>query len=233
MFSCDDEVYFFKEGKRDKNNKPRFISRTLQGKVIIGEGCTKPGYYAYEFLEDKPKCMIARGLKRVNYDYYSGMGYEEFRELLLSRGYSISFEMPFKWKNPIDDKFHDEMRLVAFNRDYNMVIVADSFRNKSCFNSIECYCYGLRGNVRHPMMSMVSATYSVFDLTHARGYMEAPLQYLEGVSYMGTYVKIDPKDAPCGFTYADNPSGVKDFAMYAKKFHDLCSPELREYLYKD
>lgn len=233
MFSCEDDVLFFKEGKSGKDGKPRFISRNLLGKVIIGEGCTKPGYYTYEFLEDKPKCMIARGLKRVNYDYYSGMGYEEFRELLLSRGYSISFEMPFKWKNPIDDKFHDEMRLVAFNRDYNMVIVADSFRNKSCFNSIKCYCYGLRGNVRHPMMSMVSATYSVFDLTHARGYMEAPLQYLEGVSYMGTYVKIDPKDAPCGFTYADNPNSPEDFDMYREKFYNFCSPELRNYLYNN
>ena len=87
--------------------------------------------------------------------------------------------------------------------------------------------------IRRPMMFMGSGTYSVFDLTYVRCYMEAPLHYVERVSHKGTDVKIDPKDAPSGFTYADHPSGVKDFAMYAEKFHDLCSPELREYLYNN
>lgn len=235
MFSCEDGVLFFKEGKSGKDGKPRFISYTLEGKVIIGEGCEKSGYYNYESLEDKLKCVIARGLKPVNYDYYPEIGYDEFKDLLLQRGYIISFEMPFKYQSPSKEYLIDEMRLVAFNKKYNMVIVADSFCNKSRFNSIECYCYGLRVAIRRPMMFMGSGTYSVFDLTyvrHVRGYMEAPLHYVERVSYKSTDVKIDPQDAPCGFTYADHPSGVKDFAMYAKKFYDLCSPELRDYLYK-
>lgn len=233
MFSCEDGILFFKEGKSDKDNKPRFISYTLEGKVIIGEGCEKSGYYTCESFEDKPKCIIAKGLKPVNYDYYPGIGYDEFKDLLLQRGYTISFEMPFKYQYPLEKYLTDEMRLVAFNKKYNMVIVADSIHNKSCFNSIECYCYGLSVDIGRPMMFMGSGVYSVFDLTYVIGYMEAPLHYVERVAYKGTDVRIDPKDAPGGFTYADRPSGVKDFAMYAEKFHDLCSPELREYLYKD
>lgn len=236
MFSCEDDVLFFKEGKRGKNDKPRFISYTLEGKVIIGDGCEKSGYYTYESLEDRPKCVIARGLKPINYDYHFELGYDEFKDLLLHRGYTISFEMPFKYQSPLKDCLSDEMRLVAFNKKYNMVIVADSFCNKSRFNSIKCYCYGLGVAIRRPMMFMGSGTYTVFDLTyvrHVRGYMEAPLHYVERVSYKSTDVKIDPEDAPCGFTYADVPDGVQDFDMYARKFHDLCSTELREYLYRE
>ena len=233
MFSCEDDVLFFKEGKRGKNDKPRFISYTLEGKVIIGDGCEKSGYYTYESLEDRPKCVIARGLKPINYDYHFELGYDEFKDLLLHRGYTISFEMPFKYQSPLKDCLSDEMRLVAFNKKYNMVIVADSIYHKSRFNNVKCYCYGVRGNFRQAMLCMGSWNYCVYDLEYARGYMESPLNFVERVACKSDDVEIDPKDAPCGFTYADVPDGVQDFDMYARKFHDLCSTELREYLYRE
>lgn len=63
----NDKVLFFKKGKEDKNNNTRFISYTREGKVIIGEGVTCKGYYTYESLDEKPKCIIARGLKKIVY----------------------------------------------------------------------------------------------------------------------------------------------------------------------
>lgn len=228
----NDKVLFFKKGKEDKNNNTRFISYTREGKVIIGEGVTCKGYYTYESLDEKPKCIIARGLKKIVYGYYTDIGYSEFKELLLKRGYSVSFEMPFKWVD-WDGKTHGEMRLVAFKRDYNMVIVADTIEGMSVFNSIKCYCYGVNSyyNMSSNLFCCGDNGHSVFDLEKAKGYRDDPLRHVEIVSCKDMHVYVNPKDVPSGFTYVDNPMSKEDFRMYDRKFRDLCSSELREYLY--
>lgn len=229
----NDKVLFFKEGKKDKNNNTRFISYTREGKVIIGEGITCKGYYTYESLDEKSKCIIARGLKKIVYGYYIGMGYGEFKELLLKRGYLVSFEMPFT-RVGYDGKIHNEMRLVAFKKDYNMVIVADTFEDMSVFTSVKCYCYGVNAyyTMRSDLICCGDNGYSVFDLEKAKGYRDDPLRYVEIASCKDMNVYVNPKDVPTGFTYADNPMCEEDFRMYDEKFRKLCSSELREYLYE-
>ena len=71
------------------------------------------------------KCYIADVIQKVLYDYYGGMTYEEFKELLSFRGYAIAFEMPFttEYYGNGEKVVYGEKRLVAYSKKLNMIIV--------------------------------------------------------------------------------------------------------------
>lgn len=228
-------IKFFRKGKPSKNGKERYIAYSEEGKVILYEKPIKEGYYRIDHMRELEKCIIAEVLTPVDYDYYNYMGYEKFMRLLIERGYKIAFEMPFTRtrKGSLNDSSHVEMRLVAYSKEYNIVIVADTSHDMEWFYSIRCYCYGkdfICPNVDSKTMVMHSNNCIVFELIQVASLTKAPLYFLEGLAYKGKDAEIDL--IPPGFTYGDNPISEEDFRMYQKKFYDLCSPELREFLYK-
>lgn len=231
-----ENIRLFKEGKPDKHGNNRYVAFTDEGKVIISEKPISTGYYTITRMRELPKCIIAEELVPVNCDYYPEIGYSRFRELLLERGYKISFEMPFKYKNPLDEAFHDEMRLVAFSRELNMVIVADTIYDQTKFNSINCYCYGVNGLYGGSILfSMGSSTCCVMDLTYSRrGIKTAPLHFVESICCRDENIANIHKSnmLPFGWTYADNPMDEEDFNHFSELFKSKCSPELRDYLYR-
>lgn len=221
------KVYFFKKGKKDK-----YVSYTDLGKVIIGDNCKSEGYYNLTEVTEKETVVIAK-VKKCLYDYYDEMNYEDFKELVLERGYKLAFEQPFQRKYHMSgegDKCTDEMRLVVYNKDLNMIIVADSINSMSLFNSVCCYCYGVNGNylVKNKLFSHGSSNLTVFDLTYSYSYgISRPLHRVEAYCYEDTLSKIKRCDAPSGWTYTENPTD--NFKYYEDRFLNQCPKELRDW----
>lgn len=221
------KVYFFKKGKKD-----RYVSYTDLGKVIIGDNCKSEGYYNLTEVTEKETVIIAK-VKKCLYDYYDEMTYEDFKELVLERGYKLAFEQPFQRKYHMSgegDKCTDEMRLVVYNKDLNMIIVADSINSMSLFNSVCCYCYGVNGNylVKNKLFSHGSSNLTVFDLTYSYSYgISCPLHRVEAYCYEDTLSKIKRCDAPSGWTYTENP--IDNFKYYEDRFLNQCPKELRDW----
>lgn len=221
------KVYYFKKGKKD-----RYVSYTDLGKVIIGSNCNSAGYYNLTEVTERETVIIAKVVKCL-YDYYDEMPYKDFKGLVLKRGYKLAFEQPFQRKYHISgkgDKCTDEMRLVIYNRDLNMIIVADTIDSMSTFNSVRCYCYGVNGIrlVRNRLFSHGSSNLAVFELVYCHSYgVFNPLHTVEAYCYEDTLSKIKRCDTPSGWTYAENP--INNFDYYENKFLSQCPEELRNW----
>ena len=224
------KVYFFKKGKKD-----RYVSYTDLGKVIIGDNCKSEGYYNLTEVTEKETVIIAK-VKKCLYDYYDEMTYENFKELVLERGYKLAFEQPFQRKYHMSgegDKCTDKMRLVAYNKELNMIIVADSIYSMSTFNSVCCYCYGVNGNylVRRRLFSHGNSNLAVFDLVHCNSYgVSRPLHIVEAYGSEDFSSKIKRCDVPSGWTYADSQGDViNNFDYFTDKFLNQCPKDLRDW----
>ena len=224
------DIYYFEKGKKD-----RFISHTGYGKVIIAENCSSRGFAEVTSFDDREKVIIAK-VKRCLYDYYDGISYKDFKDLLLERGYKLAFEQPFQRKYHMSgegSKCTDEMRLVAYNKELNMIIVADSIYSMSTFNSVCCYCYGVNGNylVRHRLFSHGNSNLAVFDLVHCNSYgVSRPLHIVEAYGSEDFSSKIKRCDVPSGWTYADSQGDViNSFDYFTDKFLNQCPKDLRDW----
>lgn len=224
------KIYYFEKGKKD-----RYISYSDTGKVIIGSNCKSNGYYSLTEITEKENVIISK-VKKCLYDYYDGMSYKDFKELVLERGYKLAFEQPFQRKYHISgesDKCTDEMRLVAYSKELNMIIVADSIYSMSMFNSVCCYCYGVNGNylVRHRLFSHGNSNLTVFDLVHCNSYgVSRPLHIVEAYGSKDFSSKIERCDTPSGWTYADSQGDViNNFDYFTDKFLNQCPKDLRDW----
>lgn len=231
-----ENMYLFKKNKYKDND--RSVAFSKSGKVIIAEKPVETGYYKVGSIKDFPTYVIASSLSPVYYDVYYGMGYSQFKELLLSRGYKISFEMPFEYTYPSNGVTTREKRLVAFSRELNMVIVADSINEGKSLHDINCYCYGVSGyGWRTRMFSHGSKNLTVMNLVYASLARDAvpPLHSVEGICCRDEKVSINTSDLPRPFTYAENHLSramtVEEYKSYAMRFKEFCSDDLREYLY--
>ena len=230
-----DKAYYFKKGKKD-----RYVSYLDTGKVIIGSNCTSEGFYKLTDINERENVVIAKVVKCL-YDYYEGMSYKDFKDLLLKRGYKLAFEQPFQRKYHVSgegDKCSDEMRLVVYNTEIHMVIVADTIYNMEKFNSIRCYCYGVnmqRGFVRNRMAVMGCYNCIVFNLENSNRYDLCLLNKVEEYCDREFSGKIPKCDAPSGWVYSDDidvnagDESENSFEFYARKFMSLCPAELRDW----
>lgn len=229
-----DGVYFFKKDrkcKKDRKGNARYVSYTDFGKVIIARECPGEGFYSLVNVEERPKCIIT-DVKKEIYDYYSGISYEEFKNLLKKRGYKLAFEMPLTYSYG-DKIISNEIRLVAYNPRLNMIVIVDTVNNKKGL-VIACYCYGVSGNkfYSNPMFVSGSHNYAEFKLSAPtlKGYK--PLHIVESYCRGGVIDKISGVGMPIGFTYADSLRTEEDFVGYRKDFLNRCPDKLRNWFVK-
>ena len=219
------KAYYFRKGKKD-----RYVSYTDSGKVIIGSNCKSEGYYNLTEVIEKKTVIIAKVVKCLC-DYYDGISYEDFKKLVLERGYKLAFEQPFI--NRKGKKSTDEMRLVVYSEKLHMIIVADSIYSMSTFNSVCCYCYGVNGNylVRRRLFSHGNSNLAVFDLVHCNSYgVSRPLHIVEAYGSEDFSSKIKRCDVPSGWTYADSQGDViNNFDYFTDKFLNQCPKDLRDW----
>ena len=124
----------FKEGK---NNRP--VAFTEEGKVILCKHKIPLGYAKVKTVEDKGTYFLVTADHIDPKDYYYGINYEEFLKVLPLYGFKVGYDIPFK--SPYGE--YDERQILAYNLDNHCIIVAETFDNKDCFNSINLYCPNL------------------------------------------------------------------------------------------
>lgn len=217
-------AYLFKKGKNG-----RFVSYDDYGKVIIAENCVKPGYYMINnIIKDLKKCYVVDVSKEVLVDYYEGMRYDQFKNLLKIRGYKIAYERPFN--NPHSNNLPVvEYQLVAYNSRLNIVIIAETFSlyDECAFNTIDCYCYGTSvfDNMKAQFLSGGGSEECVFNIGAYHNVTQIkPLQFVESKACKdaekGTF------DLPICFTYADDDV-CEHLDEYRDRFLSLIPDELR------
>lgn len=211
-----ESAYLFKKGKNDK-----FVSYDDCGKVIIADNCVKSGYYMItDILKNLKTCYVVTVSDEVLVDYYYGMTYDQLKDLLMNRGYTIACEIPFN--NPhIKSLPSTEHQMVAYNSKLNIVIIAETFSTyrDHIFNSIDCYCYGTSvfDNMRSRFISRGNSNLTVFDIaTYTNSSQLQPLQYIE--SKASSDAEKGKFELPSCWTYADSRFGSEDIDKYTSRF---------------
>lgn len=222
-----DSAYLFKKGKNG-----RFVSYDDYGKVIIADNCVKPGYYMInKIVRDLKKCFIVEVSEEVLVDYYGGMRYDQFKNLLKMRGYEIAYELPFI--NPHSKSLPVvEYQMVAYNSRLNIVIIAETFSlyDECTFNTIDCYCYGTSvfDNMTCKFLSRGGSDLTVFNIATYRNYSHMhPLQFVGSKS--SGHVQKGQFEIPSCFTYADSISESADFDTYTSRFLSLIPEDLKSW----
>lgn len=222
-----ERAYLFKKGKNGK-----FVSYDDCGKVIIADNCVKSGYYTItDILKNLKTCYVVTVSDEVLVDYYYGMTYDQLKDLLMNRGYTIACEIPFN--NPyIKSLPSTEYQMVAYNSKLNILIIAETFSTYSdhIFNSIDCYCYGTSvfDNMRSKFLSKGSSNVAVFDIvTYRNSTDERPLQFVEGKA--SSDAEKGKFELPNCCTYGDNISESTDIDKFRSRFLSLIPEELRSW----
>lgn len=132
------EVVCFFEGK---NNKP--VAYTPFGKVILCKHRIPLGYAIVKSVEDRGNYFLVTADHTIA-DIYSGINYEELLEVLPKFGFKIGYDTTFENNH----YKHLEHQIFAYNLEYNVCIVAATFRNSDSdrfgFGSIDVYCPNLK-----------------------------------------------------------------------------------------
>lgn len=217
--------YFFKEGR-----KGRFISYDEYGMVIIAENCKKIGYYMIKRIVKQLKtCYIVELSEEILIDYYEGMPYDTFKDMLKLRGYKIAYELPFTYIH-WDGEVTDEFQVVAYNSELNIVIKAETFtfpEDHVAFNTIDCYCFGTNcfRIPKHMCFSMGTSEYTVFNITQGRGskLLRCVEYYANEDAVKGTFELLSAS------TYADKEMSIESYDHYRTKFYNLIPDELKDW----
>lgn len=155
-------VVLVKEGK---GKRP--VAFTFEGKVILFKNSVKLGFARITSIIDKGNCFLCEAENIVK-DYYQDIPYEEFLEVLKLKEYKIGFDIPFKYKE------YEERQLLAYNLDYNTIIIANTFKGN--FNSINVYCPNLPiFTFFRSLFSHGGGNLSVLELCHS-GNISFPLE---------------------------------------------------------
>lgn len=149
----------FEHGK-----KGNFIGHTEEGKVILSRNKADAGYYELSNVEEKETVIVAN-TKKVPYDYFPGITYDEFLDVLRYNGFKIGFVEDFHHVN--GNYTGDDHLVFAYDMDTHIIIVAESWDSGRTFNSIEVYCPGIDAfKVKTKLFSHGSGDLAVFNLVY-------------------------------------------------------------------
>ena len=146
-----------------KGIKGNCIGHNNEGKIILSRNGAMPGYYAVSNIEEKDNFILA-DTKRVSYDYFPDITYNEFLSVLEYNGFTIGFIEDFHYV--CGNYESDDHLIFAYDMKTHIVIVAESWNNGKCFNTIYVYCPGM--NIfehKSPLVIYGNCNYSVFNLT--------------------------------------------------------------------
>lgn len=151
MSSLDPKVgdrIVLREGKDN-----RLVSFTPYGKVILlnGKGL-RPGYAEVLSIEEKEKYFIAK-VKNVVEDVYPYIGYEEFLNVLETQGFTLGYDITFKYETysnvrqdgEVIEEVRTEHQILAYRLDTGLVVVAETWEEGKSFNTIRVYMPGVNG----------------------------------------------------------------------------------------
>lgn len=157
------EILYITEGKRGNG-----VSHD-RGKIVLFKNEVKRGYARItKVIKETDTYFLAEG-ENIPYDYYKGMQYAEFKEMLVARGYKIGYEQSFY------NEFSPEVKqtqLFAYNMQNGIIIIADTFYEEegyNVFNSIEVYVPHMQDSNADIGSYCNGYGVSTFNITHYRG----------------------------------------------------------------
>lgn len=127
------EILYVKDGKKGNG-----VSHD-KGKIVLFRNKVKRGYAKItKVLKEADNYYLAED-ENIPYDYYDGMSYAEFKEMLVARGYKIGYEQPFyNEQHPELEQKH----MFAYNMTNGIIIIADTYHeveDDGMFNAINVY----------------------------------------------------------------------------------------------
>lgn len=138
------------------------ISHTDDGKIIIPTNPVNCGYAHIVSYKEKPNCILAV-MKNVVEDYYFGIRYNEFIKVLQIYNYRIAFDVSFR------SDYGDEKLIMAYNREYNTIIIACTQLGTLTFESIRVYCPNMNGHNKWNIFESGDQYMSVLNLCKEKG----------------------------------------------------------------
>lgn len=201
-----------------KGKKKNIIGHREDGKIILSRNHVKePGYYKLNNPEEREYVILADA-ERVPYDYFPEISYEEFLKVLEYNGFKIGFIEDFKY-NHSDDRVTNEHMIFAYDMETHMVIVAETWENGKCFNSIEVYCPGMNcfdGAMRYRLFRHGNSLGTMFSLCSDDvacknlGVIHSLKKDMQPIVERGENI-FKGKFSISLWNYAENGSGDKDF----------------------
>ena len=201
-----------------KGKKENIIGHREDGKIILSRNHVKePGYYKLNNPEEREYVILADA-ERVPYDYFPEISYEEFLKVLEYNGFKIGFIEDFKY-NYSDDRVTNEHMIFAYDMETHMVIVAETWDNGNCFNSIEVYCPGMNcyeGSMKSRLFSKGNDLETTFTLcfhdiyNKNMGVIHLLKRDMRPIVERGENIFKDNISISL-WNYAENGAGDKDF----------------------
>lgn len=127
------EILYVKDGKKGNG-----VSHD-KGKIVLFRNKVKRGYAKItKVLKEADNYYLAEG-ENIPYDYYDGISYTEFKEMLVARGYKIGYEQPFYNEQHLE---LEQKYMFAYNMTNGIIIIADTYhevKDDGMFNTIDVY----------------------------------------------------------------------------------------------
>lgn len=223
----ENEILLFFKGKNDKA-----IGYDAAGKIVLSRNKTSVGFKKIKNIKERDTYYLC-DTESIPYDYYDGMDYVSFKEMIKYNNFKIAFEYPFIYKGK------NEMMVVAYHIPTHIIIVAETWDNMQSFNAIRCYCPGVNGNrARSILFEMGSNINAVFNvcLCHSHRVKCSYFYPLHSVVSMsldsiqnGNSIEI--KQFPHTWNYADDLYKTGKFSTEEtkKRFLQLSPDEFKEW----
>ena len=210
--SCNiNDLILIKEGKN--NNK---IAYCENGKIILFKNKIKCGFAKIDnIISEKDNYVLVKAHNEIN-DYYYGINVEEFKKALTLNSFTIGYEYEFNYKG------RKECQIFAYKKENGIIIIADSFDNKTCFNSIDVYVPNLNCmNIENNILYMGSSKISVFNLCHDISNRNLWLRYFSNYKTNPIWPE---NETPSFWNYSDNCNEENNFIN--EKYKNIKSSEL-------
>lgn len=199
-FNCKEGDIFLLRKNRKK--KDLYIAYDRKGRIIIPINKTiGQGYGRITKIVKRSERYTLVEMENKIIDYYDGIKYKDFIEVLKVNKFNIGFNREFIYKTKEEER--KEHQILAYRKDKGIIIVAETFNKGRIFNSIKVYCPNLnmRSYLKCPILSMAGENMTVMDLCYNHNNkIEFPLR---GLIELITDNKWDKEEYINLWTYAD------------------------------
>lgn len=200
------DIILFQQGKNDRQ-----VAYTNSGKIILSKESIPCGYASVKNFEELPRCFIVDAEHLYAHDYFKGIVYQEFLQLLSNYNFNVIIDREFRYIQMPDST--TEHQILAIHNETNVILYAETFDNGSCFNTVEIYIPGQNGLLSslHSLRVMGgSKDYAVFNIANVQGGMSEVMKIAYSIPQDRRVWKEDPL-IPHDYDDRQFFDGEKDF----------------------
>lgn len=173
------DIILFQQGKNGKQ-----IAYAEGGKVIISKENIPCGYASVKSFEEKPKCFIVEAEHLYAHDYYTGITYQEFLQLLRNYNFNVTTcKDSGSNHQPNGSSWH---QIFAEHKVTNVTLYAKTHNGdgNSYFSTIEVCVPGQDGrviSVNSLRVTRGNKYHAVFDIVNVQGGMSKVMKIAHSI----------------------------------------------------